>query len=139
MALNSVSEDIRQLLNDNSKGTQGVDLFPFEWGCDDTGAEIDKQILVIDGPNIDVIVKEDFERPTFVIYVRGSTNESSKSVYDRVRDIYEFMIVQERQTINGTEYLQYEPIAAPIALTKDSNNRFTYSINFSTYRNAIGA
>lgn len=137
MALNSVSEDIRQLLNDNSKGTQGTDLFSFQWGSGFEGAETQAQILVIDTQNIDVIDKLYYERPTFLIYVRGSTTESNKAVYDRARDIYEFMIQQVRQEINGTEYIEFEPVDGPRNLGKDENNRFTYSMNFSTFRDSI--
>ena len=137
MALNSVSEDIRQLLNDNSKGTQGTDLFSFQWGSGFEGAETQKQILVMDTQNIDVVDKLYYERPTFLIYVRGSTTESNKSVYDRARDIYEFMIQQVRQDINSTEYIEFEPVDGPRNLGKDENNRFTYSMNFSTFRDSI--
>jgi hypothetical protein len=136
MALNSVSQDVRQLLNDNSKGTQGTDLFSFEWG-ESGGEEIDKQILVIDTQSIDVELKDEYENPTFNIYVRGDSNESKKSVYDRARDIYEFMLTQPTQEINAVEYLQFKDIGGLNALTKDENNRFTYSMNFFTWRCSI--
>lgn len=137
MALNSVSQDIRQLLNDNSKGTQGTDLFSFQWGSGFEGAETQKQILVLDGQNINVELKDEYENPVFIIYVRGATNESQKSVYDRARDIYEFMIQEPTQTINTVEYLQFKDIGGMVALSKDENNRFTYVMNFFTWRCSV--
>jgi len=139
MSLNSVSEDIRQLLNnDGSFGIQGTDLFSFQWGVNSDGEEQNAQTIVIDTENLDVIDKQYYERPTFVIYVRGDTSESAHSVYDRARSIYQFMIIQVRQVINGTEYIQYEPVGSPRNLGKDNNNRFVYSMNFSTFRNSLG-
>ena len=137
MALNSVSEDIRQLLDTNSKGTQGTDLFSFQWGSDASGVERGKQILVIDGQSIDVELKDEYENPVFIIYVRGDTNESRKSVYDRARDIFEFMIQEATQTINAVEYLQFKDIGGMVGLSKDENNRFTYSMNFFTWRCSV--
>jgi hypothetical protein len=138
MSLNSVSEDIVTLLNANSKGVEGTDLFSFQWGSDTSGEEVDKQILVMDGQSIDVELKEEYENPVFLIYVRGSTNEPIKTVYDRARGIYEFMLSQATQTINAIEYLQFKDIGGLAALTKDGNNRFTYVMNFFTYRCSIG-
>ena len=138
MSLNSVSEDIVTLLNANSKGVEGTDLFSFQWGRDSLGEEVDKQILVMDGQNIDVELKDEYENPVFIIYVRGSTVEPIKTVYDRARDIYEFMLSQATQTINTVEYLQFKDIGGLVALTKDGNNRFSYAMNFFTYRCSIG-
>lgn len=138
MALNSVSEDVRQLLNDNSKGTQGTDLFSFQWGSGFEGAETQKQILVLDTGNIVALVKDEYEQPTFSIQVRGSTVESVKTVYDRARDIYEFMIQQPRTTINTVLYYEFAPALNEIlSLGKDENNRYTYQLNFFTYRCSI--
>lgn len=139
MALNSVAEDVRTLLNANSKGTEGTDLFSFQWGSADDGDEIDKQILVIELGSDDGGLKVELEIPTFQILVRGDTNEGVKSVHDRARDIFEFMCQQVRQTINGTEYVEFEPQGGPIPLGKDDNNRHLYSMNFFTFRESIGA
>ena len=140
MALNSVSEDIRTLLNTNAKGVEGTDLFSFQWGSGNKGAEVDKQIMVRDTDPIPALIKDEYENPTFQILVRGGTNEGVKSVYDRARDIYEFMIQQLRQTINGVEYVEFAPVVSGILhLGKDDNNRHVYSMNFFTYRISIGA
>ena len=136
MTQTSVSEDIRSIL-DPTFGTEGTDLFCYEWGSTLDGGEIDKQILVLDTEAIDADLKEVYEQPTFVIMVRGGDNESGKVVYDRARPIYEFMIQALTQEINGTDYLQFEPIGGLIPLGKDDNNRFTYSMTFYTFRNSI--
>lgn len=144
MTQKAVCEDIRFLLNANSKGVGGTDLFSFQWGSDADGDEIDKQILVIDGEPLQPQgifgeVKDERETPTFVIQVRGETNEGVKSVHDRARDIYEFMLQQPNQTIDGTDYLAFTPIGGMIPLGKDENNRFSFSMVFFTYRRSIGA
>lgn len=137
MALNSVSEDIKTLLDDNSKGIAGTDLFSFQWGSGSSGSETQSQILVIDTTPLDVELKDEYENPTFNIYVRGSTAETPKDVYDRARDIYEFMLTQPTQEINGVEYLQFKDIGGLNALSKDENNRHTYMMNFFTWRCSV--
>lgn len=139
MALNNVAEDIVTLLDDASKGTAATDLFSFQWGSTEDGVEVNKQIMVRHTDDIPNGHKTDYEQPTFNILVRGNTNEGFVSVHDRARDIYEFMVQQVRQTLNGTEYLQYAPIGGLIPIGKDSNNRVVFSMNFFTFRNSIGA
>lgn len=137
MSLNSVSEDVRTMLNDGLKGVSGTDLFSFQWGSGADGVEIDKQILVVDEGVIDSLLKEQYENPTINIFVRGGTSEGLKAVHDRARDIYEYMISQVRQIINGTEYVEFEPVGGLNALGKDENNRAVYLMNFYTFRNSI--
>lgn len=137
MALNAVSEDVRTLLDANAKGVQGMDLFSFQWGSAANGKEINKQILVTDAPPIDFPIKDEGEQPVINIMVRGETKESVLSVYDRARDIYEFMIQRPTETINGLEYRQFAPIGGLINIGKDGNNRFVFSMNFFTYRCSI--
>lgn len=139
MSLNAVSEDIRTLLGDNSKGVSGTDLFSFQWGSAEGGEEVDSQILIIDTDGIDSPVKDEIEQPVFIIYVRGGTNEGVKSVHDRARDIYEFMITEPTQFINSTEYLQFAPVGGLVPLGKDASNRFGFSMNFFTYRQSVDA
>jgi hypothetical protein len=137
MSLNAVSEDIRSLLNTNLFGVSGVDLFSLEWGTTADGEEIDKQIAITDSDEIDATNKTAYAQPTFIIWVRGNINESHKSVHDRARDIYEFMLQQERQTLNGNLYIQYAPQGGLLSLGKDDNKRIVYSMNFYTYREPL--
>lgn len=138
MALNNVAEDIRTILNDAAKGASGTDLFSFQWGFGASGDEIDKQILVTHTDDTIAMIKDEYENPNFNIMVRGETQEGAKSVHDRARDIYEFLIQEKRQIINGTEYIEFAPIAGLQPLGKDANNRFVFSMNFFTFRNSIG-
>lgn len=138
MALNSVSEDVRTMLDAGGKGTSGLDLFSFQWGSSIDGDEVDSQILVTDTGNIEAQVKDEYENPTINIMVRGGTSEGFKAVHDRARDIYEYMIQQVRQTLNGTEYVEFAPIVDQIIpIGKDENNRVVYTMNFYTFRNSI--
>lgn len=137
MAKNDPAEDIRTLLNDSLKGTSGTDLFSLQWGSGVNGDEVDKQILVRTDSFTDALIKDEYEQPTVNILVRGTKKESLKSVYDRARDIYEFMIQQERQTLNTTEYVEFAPIGGLISLGPDDNGRHVYSMSFYTYRDVI--
>jgi len=139
MALNNVAEDIQSLLNTAGKGVAGTDLFSFQWGNGANGKEIDEQILVLDsGTLTDALIKDEYEQPTFTIQVRGGTNEAVLAVYDRARDIYQFVIAQVRTTLNGIEYLEFAPIGGLIPVGKDDNNRWNYTMTFFTFRDSIG-
>lgn len=131
----AVSEDIRTLLNDNGFGVEGTDLFSFEWGTNDEGEEIDSQTLIVDTEPLTSDLKDQYEQPTFAILVRGVIDGDSKTVYDKARAIFEFLIVQPTQTINTVDYLEFEPIGGTTPLGKDKNSRFVYSMNFYTFRN----
>lgn len=135
MTLAAVSTDIKTLLDANGFGTDGDDLFAFEWGSDIKGAEIDKQTLILDTEAIPSDLKKLYEQPVFLILVRGTKNEAAKTVHDRARAIWEFLIIQETQDINGVSYLQFEPIDGMIPLGRDGNKRFVYSMTFYTFRN----
>jgi len=138
MTLAAVSEDIRTLLAGGGLGlTDGTDLFSFEWGTDDEGEEIDSQTLIVDTEPMDTDLKETYEQPTFVILVRGSVDEGGKAVHDRARAVYEFMLARVTQTINGVDYLEFEPIGGLYPIGRDSNSRFVYSMNFYTFRDPI--
>ena len=138
MSLNSVAQDIVTLLHIGTKGVAGTDLFPFEWGAASNGDEINKQILVRHTDDVDNGHKTEHEQPTFNILVRGLTSENYVTVHDRARDIYEFMVQQVRQTLNGTEYIQFTPIGGLIPIGKDSNDRVVFSMSFYTFRDSIG-
>lgn len=132
--MNSVSFDIMQFLEANAFGVAGTDLFSFEWGMS-SGSEVDRQILVLDQEALDSPMKEQYEQPIFQILVRGEKSESGRLVYDRARAIFEFMIAQPTQAINGEDYLQFEPIGNVVQLGRDDNDRYNVSMNFYTFRN----
>lgn len=137
MSLNAASEDIRAMLHTGLFGVSGTDLFSLEWGTALNGKEVDKQILVVDTEDVDSSIKDEYEQPTFTIFVRGSTSESMKVVHDRARALYEFMIQQVRQTLNGTEYVEFAPVTGLLSLGRDNNNRAVYSMNFFTFRSPL--
>jgi len=139
MSLNAVSEDIRQLLDDNSValGLTSIPITSFQWKAGNDGNEVNNQVLVLDTDAIDALVKDEYENPVFNIRVRGDTQEGVKSVHDRARGIYEFMLQEVRKTINGSEYVEYAPLGGLLPEGKDESNRFIYSMNFFTYRDPI--
>ncbi len=133
MSMASVAEDIRVLLNDNGKGTSATDLFSFQWGAL-KGVEIDKQIMIRETDSVDALIKDEYEQPVFNILVRGDIGEKVKSVHDRARDIYEFLLVRTREEINNNEYVQFAPMGGLVPMGKDANNRAVFSMTFYTFR-----
>jgi len=139
MSLNAVSEDIRQLLDDNSAalGLASIPITSFQWKSETNGDEVDSQVLVLDTDAIDALIKDEYENPVFNVRVRGDTQEGVKSVHDRARGIYEFLLQEVRTIINGTEYVEYAPLGGLLPEGKDKSNRFIYTMNFFTYRDPI--
>ena len=138
MSLNSPAEDIVTRINlATGFGVAGTDLFAFEWGTKTDGNEIDKQTMVVDTGGIDTTEK-DVENPTILIQVRGTTSEPRKVVHDRARALFQFMLQEVRQTINGIVYLPFAPVGGIIPMGTDSNNRVIYSMTFFTFRQSLG-
>ena len=135
MALAAVMEDVRALIGAGTSWTEGTDLFAYEWGVDADGEEIGRQVLVRDDEPIDTDLKDIYEQPVVSIIVRGESTDDGKTVHDLAREIYEFMLAQNTQTINGIKYLGFEPVGGLIPLGRDKNERFGYSMTFFTYRN----
>jgi len=128
---NAPSFDIMTLLGANGFGTIGTDLFCLMWN-----PGTDKQTLVMDSEGFDTEQKDQYEQPGFQILVRGDKRESPKIVHDRARLIWLFIKdSSDSVTINSVEYLGFELSGNMVTLGKDENERFTYSMNFFTYRN----
>lgn len=139
MSLNSVSEDIVKIINTATGfGIAGTDLFAFEWGTKLDGAEVNKQTMITDLASIDAPISEEHENPVFLILVRGDTKEARKTVHDRARALYQFILQENRQTINGILYLPFAPVGGLVPLGTDDNNRVIYSMTFFTYRQSLG-
>lgn len=128
---NAVSFDIMQLLAANGFGTQGTDLFALEWG-----AGIDKQILIMDSEGLESEQKLANEHPGFQVLTRGGKKESQGVAYASARAVHIFLINRpDLLTINGVDYLGFEPVSNLIPLGRDDNQRYTFSVNYLTYRN----
>ena len=139
MSLNSVAEDVVDMINAATGfGIAGTDLFAFEWGTNTDGEEVNKQTMITDTTSIDAPISEEHENPVFLIQVRGNTKESRKSVFERARDLYQFILQEDRQTINGILYLPFAPLGGLIPLGSDDNNRVIYSMTFFTFRQSLG-
>lgn len=130
--MKAVSVDIMSLLNTNGLGVTGTDLFAMAWN-----ESVDSQILILDTPGVDSPLKEVYEQPTFQILVRGEKGGDMITAHDLLRSIHEFLIVQPTQTIDGTDYLQYEPLSTIAGLGRDDNDRPVFTMNYYTFRNPI--
>ncbi|MCK5614633.1 hypothetical protein KAR91_72885 [Candidatus Pacearchaeota archaeon] len=133
MSLFPVWYHVTKLLSDAGFGTPGTDLNGGEWIAD-----VNKQILVIDGVGVPSELKTLYEHPSVQILVRGEKYESDLTVYQRAKQIYNFMVsLPESNNIEGVCYKGFEPSSTLGGLGKDSNELFAWSMNFSTYRNVI--
>lgn len=138
--MNPAYYDLCFYLQENGLGTLGSDLFGGEWGLisnDDINSEVDKQILVTGGVSIPTELKDLYENISIQILVRGDKGEPDYKVGQRAYTIRKFMLTQpENICMNGVGYKGFEEGAAIAPLGKDENQRFIYSMNFTTYRNA---
>lgn len=126
--------DIMTLLGENNLGIIGDDLSGGSWG------DCDKQTLVLDGVGAPSELKQSYENPGVQILVRGpkAGQDASRDidVYKTAKAIYDFLVQQsDSVTINDVCYTGFEPSSNLAPLGKDENERFIYSMNFTTYRN----
>ena len=126
--------DVMRLLELGGLGTVGGDLFGGEWGAPDA------QTLLLEGVGVPSPLKTLYENPTVQIIVRGAKRGDPESrdidVYKRAKTISDFLLSQsECVDINGISYKGFEPASNIAAMGKDANERFSYSMNFYTFRN----
>lgn len=122
--------DVMQYLAANGLGQIGVDLFGGEWGAPDA------QMLVVEGVSPVSDLPETYESPGVQILVRGSTGQRDVDVYRRAKTVYDFLVnAPDCLDINGTQYAGFEPSTNLAGLGQDANERFAYSMNFTTFRN----
>ena len=82
-------------------------------------------------------LKNLYEQPSVQILVRGDKSEYDAVVWRRANTINKFLLSQpESVSVNGTCYNGFEQGSSLAPLGKDDNERFIYSMNFTTYRNA---
>ncbi len=137
MIIEPVYFHIAFLLSDaGGFGALGDDIFGGAWG------DADQQVLVLDGVGVPSDIKQLFENPGFQIICRGKKPSDvgyrDVDVYRRAKAISNFLISQpDHVDIQGVCYTGFEPSTNIAPLGKDENERFMYSMNFTTFRNAI--
>jgi hypothetical protein len=130
--MNAIHYDIAWLLSSNGIGQLGEDLFGGEWG------QTDKQVLVLDGVGTPSELKTQYEQPSVQILVRGDRNEASHLVYEKAKQVSDFLLsLDSNVAVNSANYKGFEQETNIAQLGKDENERFVYSMNFSTYRDAF--
>ena len=128
--MSPVSQDIAKFLETSGEGTIGVDIFMFGWG-----EQEESQILIMETGGFDPELQESLERPSFQILVRGNKAESALTAYNKIRSVYELLLAQLNLIIDGTCYPQFNPLAPPAGIGQDDEDRYIFSINYTTYRN----
>ena len=130
--MNPVYVDIAEQLEIGGLGVVGSDIFGGEWG------KVDAQILVVDAPGAASELKQLYESPGFQILVRGDKHKPDRDAYTKAKAVSDYILaLPDCIDINGTGYTGFEPASNVAALGKDQNERFVYSMNFTTYRNAF--
>lgn len=132
--MNPMYFDVATLLNDElSSLTLGSNLFGGEWNAD-----TDKQVLCVEGVGAPSDHKQIYEQPSVQILVRGDKGQPDYRVYNMAKEISDFLLQQsECVTINNTDYKGFEVGSTIGPLGKDENERFSYSMNFFSWRNAF--
>lgn len=130
--MNDVAVDITTLLHTNGLGVLGTDLFASEWGDG-----IDAQTLILGSGGSPTGLKDQYAQLFFQVLVRGANGGNITDTYTIIKSIHDFLIAQDSGTIiNSVSYLGFEVLSEIGALGRDENNRFMYSANYYTYRNA---
>lgn len=132
MSLIPVYVSICEYLHQNNFGNIGDDIFGGEFG------DPDSQILVRSGDGQPAVPKDQYLNVDIQILVRGNKRQSDPEVYAVGKKIFDFMILTPDQIeIDGVCFTGFEPITNLASLGKDENERFIYTMNFSTYTNPI--
>lgn len=130
MTQKPVSQDIANILDNAGLGTIGQDIFMFAWG-----EEAQQQLLIIETGGFEAELQESLERLSFQVLYRGKKAESSLIGYAKIRAVYEYLNEQLNVIIDGTCYPQFNPLAPPAGIGQDTEDRFIFSMNYTTYRN----
>ena len=121
------------IFNDGSSLSLGDNLSGGEW---ESG--IDYQVLLIDGVPVPSDLKDLYENVNLQVLVRGEKLEEDRKVYSRAYEVMRFFLnLPENTDLNGCIYKGFEQESGLLQLGKDSNERFTYSFNLSTYRGVL--
>lgn len=117
-------------LSINGFGTLGETIFGGKWG------KPDEQVLVLNGVGSPADPKETYENPGLQIIVRGKKGLADHEVYTTAKAISDFLLAQlDNVEISGVCYTGFEESSNIANLGKDENERFMYSMNFTTFRN----
>lgn len=124
--------DLALYLAANDFGTLGTDIFAGEWGS------ASKQLMLLNGVGVPSDVKDLYENPGIQIFARGDKREADHEVYSTAKEVSDFILaLADNIEINGVCYTGFEPTTNIANLGKDDNERFIYSMNFTTFRNRI--
>ncbi len=124
--------DLANYLAANGFGTMGDDIWAGEWG------PTNRQLMLMNGVGVPSDIKELFENPGIQIFARGDKRDADHVVYAAAKAVSDFILsLPDNIEIQGVCYTGFEPTTNIANIGKDSNERFIYSMNFSTFRNRI--
>ena len=109
----------------------GTDLFAGEFGVD-----VDAQTMVLEGVATPAELKELYESTAVQILVRGAKHKADYLAYAVAKTVSDFVLtLSSCVEMNSVLYKGFEASSNIAQLGKDSNERFVYSMNFTTFRN----
>lgn len=129
--------DIALYMQSAGFGVVGENIFGGEFGTDGSN-DIDAQILVLTTTEL-FAIKEQAESVSAQFIVRGEKRQPQLSVSQKAREIIEhFNGITSNIEMNGFCYTEFD-FESGSYIGRDEQERPVYSINFSTFRNSIGA
>lgn len=137
--MNAPSEDIKDLLNDDSDLglTFGTDLF-----VSDMPDTPDACVCIYDSGGYDPDVHIQYERPTVQVRIRGGRGPGAyQAAHEQAQEIRDFLIGlwaggAAAMTVNGARYVGIWCVGDVNALGYDENHRPEMTVNFRLHRTA---
>lgn len=129
--MNAPSEDIKDFIEDEGSALGLVfatNLFVGE--MPETPNEC---VAVFDGPGEAPEHDYEYRRPSVQVRVRAEKGEQQAG-WTLANEIYEILKAQHNVSKNSTQYVGIWADSDILALGKDANGRFLFSMNFSIHR-----
>jgi sarcosine oxidase delta subunit len=100
----------------------------------------DKVIAVLASEMPPSDLKDTYYEDGIQIFVRGNPSGGQKETWDSIVAVHNFLLaLPDDFTVNGCEYKGFEMASSISTLGRDTNERFTASCNYSTFRAPLGS
>lgn len=130
----SLAKDMATLLQTQGVGTVGTDIF---YGTmPDTDLHPDAAWAVIETGATFVNSKYKRDELTFQVLIRGPRQDYDTG-YTNAKTAFDALLGIANQTVNGTDYLQFNTDSGIINLGNDARDRARFSINFRVVRENV--
>lgn len=129
--MNAPSEDIKDFLED--EGSSLGLIFATNLFIGEMPETPNECVAVFDGPGEAPEHDYEYKRPSVQVRVRADKGDYT-SAYTLAEGILDILKAQHNVTKNSTRYVGIWADSDILALGKDANGRFQFSMNFSIHR-----